>query len=124
MARSQNTDRCESEGEVMSKRYKYDLRLDQLPMMFDTSFGNYHCSLQINYNEVGDFYTVDLYDIEGKPIILGEKLVYGKRLWSDYTDYRLPSIDLVPMDESGLTRVVNRETFGKTVFLYIDSVVD
>ena len=108
----------------MSKRCKYELRLDQLPMMFDTSFGNYHCSLQINYNEVGDFYTVDLYDIEGKPIILGEKLVYGKRLWSDYTDYRLPSIDLVPMDESGLTRVVNRETFGKTVFLYIDSVVD
>ena len=46
----------------MSKRYKYELRLDQLPMMFDTSFGNYHCSLQINYNEVGDFYTVDSSD--------------------------------------------------------------
>ncbi|MBD5789382.1 hypothetical protein B6U43_02735 [Ligilactobacillus salivarius] len=108
----------------MSKRYRYDLNLENLPMMFDTDFGNYNCTMQINYNDVGDFYTVDLFDVNNNPVILGEKLVYGKRLWSDYTNPDLPIVDLVPLDESGRTTVCNKETFGKTVFLYIDTVVD
>ena len=108
----------------MSKRYRYDLNLENLPMMFDTDFGNYNCTMQINYNDVGDFYTVDLFDVNNNPVILGEKLVYGKRLWSDYTNPDLPIVDLVPLDESGWTTVCNKETFGKTVFLYIDTVVD
>lgn len=108
----------------MSKRYRYDLNLENLPMMFDTDFGNYNCTMQINYNDVGDFYTVDLFDVNDNPVILGEKLVYGKRLWSDYTNPDLPIVDLVPLDESGRTTVCNKETFGKTVFLYIDTVVD
>lgn len=108
----------------MSKRYRYDLNLENLPMMFDTDFGNYNCTMQINYNDVGDFYTVDLFDVNNNPVILGEKLIYGKRLWSDYTNPDLPIVDLVPLDESGRTTVCNKETFGKTVFLYIDTVVD
>ena len=108
----------------MSKRYRYDLNLENLPMMLDTDFGNYNCTMQINYNDVGDFYTVDLFDVNNNPVILGEKLVYGKRLWSDYTNPDLPIVDLVPLDESGRTTVCNKETFGKTVFLYIDTVVD
>lgn len=108
----------------MSKRYRYDLNLENLPMMFDTDFGNYNCTMQINYNDVGDFYTVDLFDVNNNPVILGEKLVYGKRLWSGYTNPDLPIVDLVPLDESGRTTVCNKETFGKTVFLYIDTVVD
>lgn len=108
----------------MSKRYRYDLNLENLPMMFDTDFGNYNCTMQINYNDVGDFYTVDLFDVNNNPVILGEKLVYGKRLWSNYTNPDLPIVDLVPLDESGRTTVCNKETFGKTVFLYIDTVVD
>ncbi|MSE09213.1 hypothetical protein GKC33_11100 [Lactobacillus salivarius] len=107
----------------MSKRYRYDLNLENLPMMFDTDFGNYNCTMQVNYNDVGDFYTVDLFDVNNNPVILGEKLVYGKRLWSDYTNPDLPIVDLVPLDESGRTTVCNKETFGKTVFLYIDTVV-
>ena len=108
----------------MSKRYRYDLNLENLPMMFDTDFGNYNCTMQVNYNDVGDFYTVDLFDVNNNPVILGEKLVYGKRLWRDYTNPDLPIVDLVPLDESGRTTVCNKETFGKTVFLYIDTVVD
>lgn len=108
----------------MSKRYRYDLNLENLPMMFNTDFGNYNCTMQINYNDVGDFYTVDLFDVNNNPVILGEKLVYGKRLWSNYTNPDLPIVDLVPLDESGRTTVCNKETFGKTVFLYIDTVVD
>ena len=39
--------------------------------------------------------------------------VYGKAM-----------VDLVPLDESGKSNICNKETFGKTVFLFIDTVVE
>ena len=53
-----------------------------------------------------------------------EIFILGKRRWRNYVDPRIPSIDLVPFDESGVTKACNKETFGKTVFLYIDTVVE
>ena len=103
----------------MSYRSKFDIDLTNIPQVFSTSFGNSTVSLGINYNALGDFYTVDLYDNQGNQVIMGEKLIYGKRLWSTYVDPRIPSID-----ESGVTKACNKETFGKTVFLYIDTVVE
>ena len=108
----------------MSYRSKFDIDLTNIPQVFSTTFGNLTVSLGINYNALGDFYTVDLYDNQGNQVIMGEKLVYGKRLWSNYVDLRIPSIDLIPLDESGVSKVCNKETFGKTVFLYIDTVVE
>lgn len=107
----------------MSYRSKFDIDLTNIPQVFSTSFGNSTVSLGINYNALGDFYTVDLYDNQGNQVIMGEKLIYGKRLWSTYVDPRIPSIDLVPLDESEVNKVCNKSTFGKTVFLYIDTVV-
>ncbi|WP_289760348.1 phage baseplate plug family protein [Lactobacillus taiwanensis] len=108
----------------MSYRSKFDIDLTNIPQVFSTTFGNLTVSLGINYNALGDFYTVDLYDNQGNQVIMGEKLVYGKRLWNNYVDRRIPSIDLIPLDESGVSKVCNKETFGKTVFLYIDTVVE
>ena len=108
----------------MSYRSKFDIDLTNIPQVFSTSVGNSTVSLGINYNALGDFYTVDLYDNQGNQVIMGEKLIYGKRLWSTYVDPRIPSIDLVPLVESGVTKACNKETFGKTVFLYIDTVVE
>lgn len=107
----------------MAYRSKFDIDTDKMPQIFSTSFGNMDVSIGINYNETGDFYTADLYDIKGDPIVMGDKLVYGKRLWRNYVDSRIPSVDLVPLDESGKSSVCNKETFGKTVFLFIDTVV-
>lgn len=108
----------------MSYRSKFDIDLTNIPQVFSTTFGNFTVSLGINYNALGDFYTADLYDNQGNQVIMGEKLVYGKRLWSNYVDPRIPLIDLIPLDESGISKVCNKETFGKTVFLYIDTVVE
>lgn len=108
----------------MSYRSKFDIDLTNIPQVFSTSFGNLTVSLGINYNALGDFYTVDLYDNQGNQVIMGEKLVYGKRLWSNYVDPRIPSIDLIPLDESGVSKICSKETFGKTVFLYIDTMVE
>ena len=108
----------------MSYRSKFDIDLTNIPQVFSTTFGNLTVSLGINYNALGDFYTVDLYDNQGDQVIMGEKLVYGKRLWSNYVDPRIPSIDLIPLDESGVSKICSKETFGKTVFLYIDTMVE
>ncbi|MCD7132950.1 phage baseplate plug protein [Limosilactobacillus balticus] len=108
----------------MSYRSKFEIDVDNVPQVFSTSFGNSTVSIGINYNEAGDFYTVDLFDVQNNPIVTGEKLIYGKRLWRNYVDERIPAVDLVPLDESGKSNICNRETFGKTVFLFIDTVVE
>lgn len=108
----------------MSYRGKFDIDTTNIPQIFSTTFGNTTVSIGINYNEFGDFYTVDLYDNQGNPVVMGEKLIYGKRLWRNYVDARIPSVDLVALDESGNENICNKATFGKTVFLYIDTVVE
>ncbi|MBB1078971.1 hypothetical protein H5S09_04235 [Limosilactobacillus sp. STM2_1] len=108
----------------MSYRSKFDIDVSNIPQVFSTSFGNTAVNIGINYNKTGDFYTVDLFDIQNKPIITGEKLIYGKRLWRNSVDERIPAVDLVPLDESGKSNICNKETFGKTVFLFIDTVVE
>ena len=107
----------------MSYRSKFDIDTSIMPQIFSTTFGNQEYSIGVNYNEMGDFYTIDLYDAQGNQLIMGEKLIYGKRLWEKSVDDRLPAIDLVALDESGYEKVCNKATFGKTVFLYIDTVV-
>lgn len=105
----------------MSIRAKFDIDYDTMPMVFETAFGADDVFIGLNYNELGDFYTADLYDGSYQPIILGEKLVYGKRLWRQSSDPRVPIVDLMPLDESGKESTVSASNFGKTVFLYLDS---
>ncbi|KRK40792.1 phage baseplate plug family protein [Loigolactobacillus bifermentans] len=107
----------------MAIRSKFELDYDA-PFVFETTFGNDDVYIGINYNEIGDFYTIDLYDAEFQPIIMGEKLVYGKRVWRRSVDPRVPAVDLIPMDESGKESTVAKANFGITVFLYIDTLVD
>ena len=108
----------------MSSRGKFDLDYSDCPFEFEAAFGTDDVYVGINYNEIGDFYTVDLYDVQHNPIVLGEKLVYGKRLWRRLVDPRIPLVDLIPLDESGKESTVTKANFGVTVFLYEDSVGD
>lgn len=108
----------------MAYRAMFEIDPSAVPLTFEAEFGNDVVIIGINYNELGDFYSADLFDDQGEPIILGEKLIYGKPLWRRYAGSKLPAVDLLPLDESGRTKVCNKETFGQTVFLYIDTVED
>nr|WP_239256691.1 hypothetical protein [Listeria ilorinensis] len=46
----------------------------------------------------------------------------NSRLWGDIIDDRLPSLDIVPLDESGQEKTVTSDNFMITVFLYIDDL--
>lgn len=107
----------------MAIRAKYDIDYSSMPMVFETTFGNMDVYIGLNYNELGDFFTIDLMDSSYDPIIMGEQLVYGKRAWRQSSDPRVPIIDLVPLDESGRENKITRVNFGSTVFLYLDSPV-
>lgn len=108
----------------MSLRPKFELDYDQVPFVFESMFGTQDVFIGINYNELGDFYTVDLYDANFDPVIMGEKLVYGKRLWRRSVDPAVPLIDLVPLDESGKETTVTKTNFGTTVFLFQDTLIE
>lgn len=93
-----------------------------LPERFDIELGVELFSLQFNYNETGDFFTVDLYTKDKDrdvPIVFGEKLILGSPLWGDLIVDNLPAPTLIPMDVGGLATRITYENFMETVFLYI-----
>ncbi|CAJ1226676.1 phage baseplate plug protein [Lactiplantibacillus xiangfangensis] len=106
----------------MAQRDYIPIDVDDLPEQFELDIDDVTYNFGINYNEVGDFYTVDLYDEDMEPIVLGEKMVLDHPLWNSYADKRLPLRDIVPMDESGQAKAVNSETLGKIVFLFFDDL--
>lgn len=95
---------------------------NNLPEQFEIDLANETFIIEVNYNQTGDFFTVDLYDMNREPIVYGEKLVLNVPLWSDLTNYRLPAPSLVVLDESGQTKRITFDNFMVTTFIYIDDV--
>lgn len=106
----------------MAVRAYIPIKFEEIPNVFEIEIDNNLYFLGINYNETYDTFTIDLYDNAKKSIVLGEKLILNKRLWSDITDVRLPFSDLVPMDESFKEEKVSKTNFGKKVRLYFDTI--
>lgn len=95
---------------------------EEIPQRFQIDLASDTFTLEVNYNTTGDFFTIDLYDENDEPIVIGEKLVLGIPLWQDIANSNLPAPTLIPLDESGQEDRITYENFGETVFLYIDDV--
>lgn len=106
------------------QRSYIELDPEEIPVVFDISLAEEEFTMGINYNETFDFYTVDLWDAEGEPIVLGEKMVLNQPLFDSLVDERLPGPSIVPYDESGQATEVSQNNFYKTVFLSIDDQGD
>lgn len=91
---------------------------------FDINLGGVDFQMEIDKNTAG-FLTVSLWDVDGNALINGEKLVYGRRLFSSLNSDDFPDEDLVPLDPSGIENECNTDNFGDTVFLtYNDGPAD
>lgn len=93
---------------------------DLIPYSFEIILGGNLFKLLFKHNEEGDFYTVTLYK-DGEIVAAGEPLIYGVPLFNDiYIPNDFPSVDIVPLDESGEHNVITKENFNETVYLTID----
>lgn len=95
---------------------------ESLPEIFEIPLGNVSYIMTVEYNESQNIFTIDLFDLDKNPIVLGEAMIINERLWRDIVDNRIPSIDLVPMDESGKSKEITFQNFGKDIFLYMDDL--
>lgn len=93
---------------------------EELPTTFEIELGAELFTFTVYYNEVGDFFSVDLADEEGNVLVNGEKVVYGEPLFFDIANHDFPAPVLIALDESGKETDVTFEHFGNTVKLVID----
>lgn len=103
----------------MDERDYIDVDVANLPEEFEIELAGDNVYLRFDYNEQGEFYTVDIFDNNHDDVVIGEKVVYGQRLWNVFSKPELPQIDIVPLDISGKDNTVTADNFGVTVFLYI-----
>lgn len=100
-----------------------DINKSELPERFEIDLADETFLLQFNYNETGDFFTVDLYGIGDEedpfPIVYGEKLVLGRPLWENITSDDIPAPTLMPLDIGMEADRITFENLGVSVFLYI-----
>ncbi len=95
---------------------------DLIPYSFDILLADELFTLTVNYNESHDFFTVGL-EKDGEVICEGEPIVYGFPLFRDiYIAGKYPSIDIIPIDESGERNSVTFENLNETVFLTVDNI--
>ena len=91
-----------------------------IPYGFDIFFLNDRYRMEFNYNKTEDLITVTL-SKDGEILVYNEPLIYGSPLFEDiYKTELFPMLNLVPIDESGVSRDLTYENFGKTVFLTVE----
>ncbi len=94
---------------------------EALPYEFNIKLAEETFIFTINYNLEHDFFTVDLAKGD-ETLALGEKIVYGRPLFSAYADDRFPKVAIIAYDIAGqesIASTVNWENLMISVFLYI-----
>ena len=92
---------------------------DLIPYQFSADIAEEEFLFEVNYNERFDFFTIDLYK-DDNPIVLGEKIVYGRALFANYpNEENLPQYPITPFDEAGQETRAGWDNFGTSVFLFI-----
>lgn len=89
--------------------YQFDIDIEEDAFVFD-----------VRYNDLYDFYTVDLYKNE-QLLVAGEKLVYGQPLFAYLSSDVAPAPTIIPLDLAGRENKVNSITLNKTVFLILQN---
>lgn len=85
---------------------------------FQITLGVERFEIRVRYNELHDYFTMDLYKDE-EALAYGEKLVYGVPLFSEIYDERFPGTEIIPLDASGNENRITYDNLNKTVFLQV-----
>ncbi|WP_346235736.1 hypothetical protein MKY04_09345 [Lysinibacillus telephonicus] len=101
----------------MDKEY-IEIEKALIPYRFEIELGAELFELEIQYNQIGDYFTIDLYK-DGEVLCYGEKIVYGEPLFSEIYDTRYPAPTIIPIDESGKESRVSWDNLNESVFLVV-----
>lgn len=100
-----------------------DIDKDCIPFSFLVKLTDRTYRMTFRYNEVGDFFTVDLETVSGgsgDPLVYGEVLRYGKPLFEAFNDERYPLPVLCPLCLTGdKISEITWDNFGTQVRLYL-----
>lgn len=102
----------------MIKKEYINIEKELIPYSFEIELGVELFQVGVEYNEVGDFFTLDLSKDE-EVLVSNEKIVYGEPLFSEIYDARYPAPLIIPIDESGKETRVSWNNLNKTVFLVV-----
>lgn len=89
------------------------------PQKFQCRIRRVMLEFVVRYNAEGDFYTIDVLDQDGDPIIYGRPVIYGADVLDGIIDDRLPLVSLIAADLAGQRHNVGQGTLGEDVQLWV-----
>ncbi len=97
-----------------------DIDASKVPYSFSVKLIDKTFTFVVKYNEVGGFYTIDLYDLNGEVLAFGEIVRYGRALFNPVENERFPIPVIVPycITDDNVSEVT-KDNFGKAVKLYL-----
>lgn len=97
-----------------------DIDADKVPYSFSVKLTDKTFTFTVKYNEIGGFYTIDLYDLNGNVLAFGEAVRYGRPLFNVVEDERFPLPVIIPVCITGdEVSEVTKDNFGRDVKLYL-----
>ncbi|MEG1562538.1 MAG: hypothetical protein RR365_02235 [Bacteroides sp.] len=94
--------------------------VSRVPYSFSIKLTDKTFTFTVKYNETGDFFTIDLLDINGNVLVFGEIVRYGRPLFNVVEDERFPIPVILPLCiTSDEVSAVTKDNFGKDVKLYL-----
>lgn len=97
-----------------------DVDVSKVPYSFNIKLLDKTYKFIIKYNDVGSFFTIDLFDLNGEVLALGEVVRFNRPLFNVVEDENFPIPVIVPtclVDDS--INEVTFSNFGKEVKLYL-----
>ena len=61
----------------------------KVPYSFSIKLVDKTFTFTVKYNDIGEFYTIDLYDLNGEVLVFGEVVRYGRALFNVVEDERV-----------------------------------
>ncbi len=97
-----------------------DIDVSRVPYTFSVKLSDKTYILTVKYNEIGDFFTLDLLDTNNDVLAFGEIIRYGRPLFNVVEDERFPIPVIIPLClSSDDIAEVTKENLGKEVRLYL-----
>ena len=89
--------------------YTFTIRLDDLSFI-----------ITAKYNDIGEFFTLDLLTSRGEVLVYGDPVRFGRAMWNSFEDERFPLPIIMPycLTNDDISEVT-QDNLGNSVRLYL-----